>query len=91
MRWRVLGVAFLVASCGALPNLEHTIRVGTDCPDPEVTQRNVLYPLKDGGTLVCQHIRVVSGPPHPDATWMECQPVFVEPPSERRKGPYEAR
>lgn len=86
MRWRAVGVAFLVASCGGL-DIEHKIRVGTDCPDPEVTQRNVLYALKNGGTLVCDHIRVVSGPPHRDATWLECQPTFVEPPSERRKGP----
>jgi hypothetical protein len=81
-----VAVSLLVASCGGL-DLEHSIRLGTDCPDPEVIQRNVLYPLRTGGTLVCNTIRVVSGPPHRDATWLECQPTFVEPPSERRKGP----
>jgi hypothetical protein len=86
MRWRVVAVPLLVASCGGL-DLEHTIRVGTDCPDPEVVARNLHYELRGGGTLVCNHIRVVSGPPHRDATWLECQPIYAEPPSERRKGP----
>ena len=69
-----------LVACGGL-DIEHKLRVGTDCPDPEVIG-TVTYPLGPGIELVCTRIRIVSGPPYRGATYLECQ----EP--EHRKGRY---
>jgi len=83
-------LALLLVGCGALDNVgvewEHKLRVNTDCPDVEVIGRSVIYQLRSGGTLTCDHVRIVSGPPYRNATYLECQaPMYAEPPSERRR------
>jgi hypothetical protein len=79
VRGRLAAIALLVASCGGL-ELEHRVRVGTDCPAPEVIARGLVYPIR-GGVLICNHMH------DRGRVYLDCQPpVYPEPPSERRRG-----
>jgi hypothetical protein len=89
-RQSLIALLFIVAGCGATRGLdiEHRVRVGTNCPDVESVARDVVYPLRGGGSLLCDQVRVVSGPPYRHATWLECRLLMPPPPNERRgEGP----
>jgi len=77
-------VSVALAACGGLGvEVEHRLRMNTDCPDPEPLGTVVLQ-LRDWGAMTCTRIRVVSGPPFRGATYLECQePVYISP-RERR-------
>ena len=83
-RWFVtVGVVSVIAACGGL-DFEQKIRVATDCPDSEKVE-DVVFVLADASVMQCVRIRVVSGPPYRNASWLECN----EPLGRDRRPPHE--
>jgi hypothetical protein len=79
----VLASVFLAACGGIDIEVEHKLRMGADCPDPEAIGL-VRFALRGGGDLTCTRIRVVSGPPYRGATYLECVEPDYGSPRERR-------
>src|SRR5262245_10979052 len=86
VRARIAALGLILAACGGLAvEVEHAVRIGTDCPDEEAVGAPIVYRLREGGELVCAWMRVVSGPPHQGAMRLNCQRADAEPPSEQRR------